>query len=137
VSCEQALDLTQIKSRGEADKALSTSIPADGLRAFVLTNLKLDKPNKRFAWRCNLDVLRSSVADIMDFPLPSSTVPYSGPTLFLGGANSSYISADHMESIHRLFPNASVEHVDNAGHFVHVDQPGLVGQCIASFIAIQ
>ena len=129
------MDLAQVKSRGEADKALSTSIPADGLRAFVLTNLKLDKPAKRFAWRCNLDVLRSSVTDIMDFPLPSSTLPYSGQTLFLGGANSSYIAADHIGTIHRLFPDASVEHVDNAGHFVHVDQPGLVGQRIASFIA--
>jgi esterase len=128
------LDLAQIKSRAEADKALSTSIPADGLRAFVLTNLKLDKPAKQFAWRCNLDILRSSVTDVMDFPLPSSTVPFSGQTLFLGGANSSYIAADHIESIHMLFLDASVEHIDNAGHFVHVDQPLLVGQRIASFI---
>ena len=127
--------MAQIQSRGEADKALSSSIPADGLRAFVLTNLKLDKQAKRFAWRCNLDVLRTSVADIMDFPMSSDTLQYSGPTLFLGGANSSYIAADHMDIIKRLFPKSVVEHIADAGHFVHVDQPELVGQRLASFIA--
>jgi esterase len=103
----------------------------------VLTNLKLDKQTKQFVWRCNLEILRRSVTDIMGFPWSSDTIPYSGPTLFLGGANSSYIAADHTESIQRLFPNASVEHIADAGHFVHVDQPGLVGQRIASFIGPQ
>lgn len=132
--CVQALDLAQIKSRGEADKALSSFIPADGLRAFVLTNLQLDKKAKQFKWRCNLDVLRRSITDIMDFPLPSNMVLYSGPTLFLGGAESSYITDAHIEPIENLFPGALVEHIAGAGHFVHVDQPRLVGERIASFI---
>lgn len=130
--CVQAMDLSQIKSRGDADKALSAAIPADGLRAFVLTNLKLDKKAKRFGWRCNLEVLRASIADIMDFP--SASTPYSGQTLFIGGAESNYIAPAHMEAIQRLFPEALVEHVAGAGHFVHVDQPRLVGERIASFI---
>ena len=134
----ESVDLAGVKSRNEADAALSAAIPADGLRAFVLTNLKLDKgpsgKGRSFAWRCNLGVLRDSVADIMDFPATAETSPYPGPALFIGGAESSYIAAAHMETIRRLFPQSAVHHVAGAGHFVHVDQPGQVGEMVAEFM---
>ena len=134
----QSVDLARVTSRNEADAALSAAVPADGLRAFVLTNLKLDKgpsgKGRSFAWRCNLDVLRDSVADIMGFPATVDTQPYPGMALFIGGAESSYIAAAHMETIQRLFPQSAVHHIAGAGHFVHVDKPGPVGEMVAGFL---
>ena len=68
------------------------------------------------------------------FPATPTTAPYPGPTLFIGGADSNYISAKHTDAIERLFPQASVTHVAGAGHFVHVDQPAAVCELIADFI---
>ena len=130
------LDLASLKSRGQADEALTAAIPADGLRAFVLTNLKMQGKGKerKLEWRCNLPALQANVANIMAFPATPTTAPYPGPTLFIGGADSNYISAKHTDAIERLFPKASVTHVAGAGHFVHVDQPAAVCELIADFI---
>lgn len=58
-----------------------------GVRQFLLTNLV--EVGGRFSWRVNLDTLAQHLDKILTFP--QQLEPYSGPTLFLLGGNSTYV----------------------------------------------
>ncbi|KFV48497.1 Alpha/beta hydrolase domain-containing protein 11, partial [Gavia stellata] len=74
----------------------------------------------RHIWRVNLEAISHHLADIMNFPVFHK--PYPGPTLFLGGSNSPYISSKDYPEIQRLFPKADVQYIEGAGHIVHQDK---------------
>lgn len=65
--------------------------------------------------------LHNNMHKLMDFPQFETT--YEGPTLFVGGSNSKYISEKHLPTIKKLFPASSVIHLEGAGHWVHAEKP--------------
>eukprot|EP00026_Physarum_polycephalum_P013473 Phypoly_transcript_13877.p1 GENE.Phypoly_transcript_13877~~Phypoly_transcript_13877.p1 ORF type:complete len:266 (+),score=37.31 Phypoly_transcript_13877:223-1020(+) len=113
------LDFTKIKTRNQADEALKPAVPDTNVRQFLLTNLLVS--GDTLQWKCNLPVLHNSMQKLMDFPNLGTT--YKGPTLFIGGSNSNYISQKHMPAIQNLFPNSKVIHLEGAGHWVHAEKP--------------
>ncbi len=116
----QSLELSEMNSRSEADKALSQKIGDFGTRQFLLKNLYW-KEKGILALRCNLEVLREKSAEVGEALYPSAT--YEGPCLFINGGNSGYITnADHAE-IRKHFPNATLEGIPGAGHWLHAEQP--------------
>jgi len=54
---------------------------------------------------------------------------YDGPALFVAGGRSDYLRPGHEPAIRQLFPNAEIAVIDNAGHWLHAEQP-------AAFLAI-
>ena len=48
---------------------------------------------------------------------------YEGPALFIAGAESDYLQPASLPGIRALFPSAALERIDDAGHWVHADQP--------------
>ena len=74
----------------------------------------------KFCWRIDLDIFYRNAAQIIGFPDSDECSPYFGPALFIGGADSSYIDPD---SIYALFPGANIITMQNAGHWVHAEQP--------------
>ena len=127
-----ALDLSGIASRADADRALSTAIPDAATRLFLLQNLV--QKDGSFDWRLNLPVLREYHDQILGFPAYGD-VTFDGPSLILSGANSPYVSADYHGDILRYFPNASFQVVQNAGHWLHADQPQAVCDAVARFLS--
>jgi len=68
--------------------------------------------------------------------LPSGVSPYTGPSFFVGGGNSGYITpSKHSPAIHSLLPSAIIHHIPNAGHWVHVDQTDEFVKEIATFLS--
>ena len=126
------LNLGMVTNRSEAEQLLVRRIPDTPTRLFLLQNLVYQEGGLK--WRLNLDAIRDNMAQIMGFPEYSDAV-YSGPALFLRGANSDYISDSGARAITRLFPNAGIETVDHAGHWVHADQPKRVSQAIRLFLS--
>jgi pimeloyl-ACP methyl ester carboxylesterase len=57
---------------------------------------------------------------IVAFPETENLLPYQGETLFLAGGNSEYVKQNDTLP---LFPNALFKEIDNAGHWLHVQQP--------------
>ncbi|XP_074045519.1 sn-1-specific diacylglycerol lipase ABHD11-like [Macrotis lagotis] len=112
-------ELTLSQARKVADKQLCHIIKDINVRQFLLTNLV--RTNGQFVWRVNVEALNQQMDKIMDFPLVQQS--YSGPTLFLSGANSKYIQPSHHPEIKRLFPQAQILSVPGAGHWIHADQP--------------
>jgi pimeloyl-ACP methyl ester carboxylesterase len=105
-------------TRAEADDALAPVVADAGERAFLLSNLLLGaKPR----WRIGLDHIIAGMDDIQDWPIAEGS--YAGPTLFLAGARSRYVRAEHRPAIAALFPAARVVTLKNAGHWLHADDP--------------
>lgn len=132
-----AVDLKSIKNRAQADHALEKAIKnatlsqtntSDGLdsidpriRAFLLHNLTFDKATDQWAWRPNLKVLLDKMDNITSFQI-NENMRYSGPTLFVHGAQSSYVQAKHEPVIRQYFPQASLSEIKHAGHWLHAEQ---------------
>ena len=127
----ETIPLTELNSRKQADELLAAEINDTSLRLFLLTNLM--KVNGDFRWRVNLSALKNNLAAIGEFPQPDAAGPHTGPTLFLGGRDSGYLKQDHLPVIKQYFTNADVDYVDNAGHWLHIDQPETVLDRITTF----
>lgn len=108
------------KSRGDADTFLENYISDWGTRQFLLKNLYWQK-DKTLALRVNLSVLTNQVEAIGE-ALPTQTV-YEGETLFLNGLKSDYITKEDKPLIKAHFPNSEVIGIQNAGHWLHAENP--------------
>jgi pimeloyl-ACP methyl ester carboxylesterase len=63
------------------------------------------------------------MAELLGFPEAEAGLRYSGPTLFIAGARSHYIKAEHHVAITRLFPRAEHAIIPGAGHWVQAERP--------------
>lgn len=125
-----ALDLEQVSTRNDADRALAAAIPNPAIRQFLLKNLA--RTDNGFAWRMPLDTIYREYADIA--AAPASPGPYEGPTLFIRGGNSDYITDDSETAIRERFPNARIETIPDAAHWVHVDAPEAFLELVRGFL---
>ncbi len=133
VQAMQALDLSGISRRGEADRILEPAIPDPGVRSFLLQNLVTGPEG--FRWRLNLATLGASMDAIHGFPKELLTASYNGPTLFLTGANSDYVLPKDHDRIRRLFPKTRFESVSDAGHWLHAENPAGFLSAVEAFLA--
>ena len=133
VRAMRALDLRGMTRRSEIDARLAGAVPDAAERAFLLQNLVAGGGEPR--WRLNLDAIERDFFRICGFPeLPAGAV-YEGPTLFISGARSNYIQPENEPEIRRLFPQAKIERIEGAGHWVHVEQPGAFLQIAGAFLS--
>lgn len=133
IDAMQAMDLTGLKLRSEADRRLSERIKDPGVRAFLLQSLdlKTDPPH----WKLNLDVLRQDMDRLTGWPEGLKPGGFAGRSLFLAGANSDYCASEGVTEIHRYFPQAEVEFIPDTGHWLHAEQPVVVADRIAEFLS--
>ena len=114
------LDFDQILSRRDADEELGKTILNLGVRQFLLKNLYWKEKDK-LRLRLNLDVLRQKMEEIGKNI--GSTSFYEGPTLFLKGDRSNYIVQNDLMHIKKHFPKATIETIENSGHWLHAENP--------------
>ncbi|WP_296418696.1 alpha/beta fold hydrolase [Pseudooctadecabacter sp.] len=112
IAAMRAVDLSGVERRGQAGETLDPEV-----RDFLLQSL--DVKGKR--WTLNLDVLEAEMPKIIGFPDVRGA--YDGPTLFLSGADSDYVTAAHRPEIKRLFPDAKFAKLPGAGHWLHAQKP--------------
>ena len=53
----------------------------------------------------------------------SSSDSYEGATLFLRGDKSEYVAVADLPLIKRHFPKAELDTIENAGHWLHAENP--------------
>lgn len=126
----EAIDLSDLSSRSEADRRLADHVDVAGVRAFLLQSLDLKATPPR--WRLNLSVLRDEMDRITGWPDDVSG-QFDRPALFLAGATSDYILPQHRTAIKALFPAARFAKIPDAGHWLHADQPRAFEAVIRSF----
>ncbi|MEM9437899.1 MAG: alpha/beta fold hydrolase [Pseudomonadota bacterium] len=127
IDAMESLDLGAIDTRAEADAALATSVDEAGVRAFLLQSLDV----RAKAWRLNLPVLRAEMDKIIGFPEVSGS--FAGPTLFLAGAASDYVTHEARPRAKALFPAARFAKIPGAGHWLHAEKPREFEAAIRAF----
>jgi pimeloyl-ACP methyl ester carboxylesterase len=116
----KSVKMATINSRTEADTALQKQLSNAGIRQFLLKNLYWTK-EKNLAFRFNLPVLSQKMEEVGENI--KSTDNYAGPTLFLRGSKSDYVTENDMDDIKKHFPNATIDTISNAGHWLHAENP--------------
>nr|XP_014427359.1 protein ABHD11 isoform X2 [Pelodiscus sinensis] len=119
-------------ARRLAEDQLSPVVQVSAVRQFLLTNLV--ESEGRYTWRVNLEAISHHLAKIMGFPVFHA--PYPGPTLFLAGSDSPYISSEDYPEIERLFPEAEIQYIPGAGHWVHADKSQEFITAICNFLLV-
>jgi len=125
-----SLQLSELKSRGEADLLLSKYVSVIGTRQFLLKNLA--RTANGFTWKINLQVIKDNI-EIVGHSLPEGTC-FDKPTLFINGRNSNYIKEGDAPLIYQHFPSAELMTIDNAGHWVHAEQPVEFLRLVKNFV---
>lgn len=127
-----SVDLANLKSRKEADEQMAKVIANSGVRQFILKNLDRNKDNG-FSWKLNVDAIEHAIENIGEGL--EEPVSFEGKALFIAGGHSDYIQQDDHEMIKTYFPNAIIETVQNAGHWVHAEQPQALNNLVTKFLS--
>ncbi len=115
----KALDFSSLKSRGEADKVLSEYIEEVGVRQFLMKSMYWQEKGK-LGLRFNLDAIEKNIELIGEATLDAQ---YFGETIFIRGSNSNYVTDNDYEDIKLAFPQAELETIEGAGHWLHAENP--------------
>lgn len=114
------LDLPAAGSRTGLDAALAPAVTDAVLRRFLLKSVERNADGG-FRWRLNLEAIDRHHEELCGFPEHERA--FTGPALFLRGGRSDYVTAGDEFLIRRLFPNARIATIQDAGHWVHAERP--------------
>lgn len=127
----KAINLLGIKGRTEADAILQAYEPILPVRQFLLKNLYRNEHGV-FDWRINIPIIERELHGIGEELTNPSIV--TDPTLFIRGSESPYILDEDIPNIKRIFPNARIETIDGAGHWVQAQKPDEFVELLIGFI---
>jgi len=118
--------LLLVKNRGDMGVFLEMPL---SYRQFLLQNLVLK--DGAYCWRIDLDIFYRMAPNIIPFPDVAQLEPFVGKTLFLAGEDSGYVKVDDVNTV---FPEATLNVIPNAGHWLHVQQPGVFVERVEEFL---
>ncbi|KAJ5132972.1 hypothetical protein N7448_007130 [Penicillium atrosanguineum] len=129
----QHVERAKVSKQSDANKILEEYEESIGIRQFLLTNLIRSEDNT-LKFRVPLSVLGASLDNMADFPFSESGgFQYSGPTLFVRGTKSRYVSDGTIPAIKKFFPNAQIADVE-AGHWLISENPEAFRQAVVKFL---
>lgn len=115
----QAIPITEITSRNEADDALARFVDEADVRQFLLKNLQR-KPEGGFKWKLNLAAIADNIHKIgLDLQFEGK---FEKQTLFVRGARSNYVKDEDFDRIREVFPAAEMVTLDT-GHWLPAEKP--------------
>lgn len=115
-----AVDFSKTSDRGEIEEMMKPYIPESSTRQFLMKSI-YRKSQDELAFRFNLEVFnkdQDAIGDALD-----AEAHFEKPVLFLKGENSNYIRETDTSEIRHHFPNATIEIVSNASHWLHAENP--------------
>lgn len=129
------LDLTDVRTREDADRVLAAQVPERTIRSFLLQNLHRDGDGWR--WAANLEHIVRDGATLAAWPEEAlrGTAPYDGPVLWLGGERSGYVRDEFAPAMRRWFPRYRKVVINDAGHWLHSEQPEVFVSVLRRFLA--
>lgn len=116
-------------SRSEVMTLLAQHIDEEGVRQFL--GKSLVNQDSVMTWRFNVPAIKANYWNILGWePIASN----STPTLFIKGADSNYLMAEHQPAIQQQFSRAKAHVIANTGHWLHAEKPAEVLRAIRKFI---
>jgi esterase len=130
----QAIDLTQVHKRKDADSQLAKYVTDASVRPFLLRNIALNEQRK-FQFKCNLNNIEQGYQQIMQSISAQKDEQFNGETLFIKGGNSDYILPEHQSAISQLFPKAKAKIIQGAGHWLHAEKTVAFNKIVDAFLS--
>ncbi len=121
-----------VATRKEAEEIFTDYEPERQVRAFILKNLIKDADGS-MKWKCNVESIVRSYPNICSWE-PVTGV-YEGPCTAIYGTRSEYRQEEGLKCFFSHFPNAEERPIEQAGHWVHADQPTAFLQSINLLLA--
>ncbi len=141
IAAMQRMPLSQLGSRAAADEWFATVEPDEGVRAFLLQNLRREHDHWR--WQANVEAFAADAAlgtgsRIANWPATAvaDCPAYPGPVVWLRGEQSSYIDDADVEVMRTYFPTMRPVTVKGAGHWVHTDAPEVVVETLRRLLEV-
>ncbi len=131
-----ALNFDGIEDRHQLEQLMVNKIRSSKIRQFILKNVKRQRDNT-FNWVLNIKALYNNLEHIMNGFSEDTNIgdEITGlPVLFVRGGDSKYINQDDIDKIFSIFPYAEIETIDNAGHWLHAEQPDELLKIIDEFL---
>lgn len=116
----------QFKNRKAISEVLKAQIPTNSLRQFLLKNIRR-KSTGTLTWKLNISTLRQALPEIISdvnakwFDERKPITHY--PVTFIRGMKSRYILDTDIQPIHTIYPEARIIDIEEAGHWLHAEQP--------------
>ena len=115
------LDLNLVRNRNHADELLSNEIEPKFLRSFLLQNIKLG--DIKYKWTINLTAIKKGMNDLRSFPKIHKNKNVDTRSLCIYGQKSDYVNKNHYQIFKNFFSNVLFHEIQNAGHFLHIENP--------------
>jgi esterase len=126
-----AVDLKSVESRQEVEAILEQKIKDFGVRQFLMKGLTRNE-NNGFTWKFNLKALWNHYNEILKTFDTRQT--FEKPALFIKGGKSRYVTDEYIPVINRCFPKNSIFTIEDAGHWLHAEQPEIFTKATLDFL---
>ncbi|CEJ56658.1 Putative Alpha/beta fold family hydrolase [Penicillium brasilianum] len=130
----QRVEEARVSKQSDANKILEEYEESLPIRQFLLTNLVRSEEDNTLKFRVPLSTIGDSLDNMADFPFSEADgKQYKGPTLFVRGTKSRYVTDETIPAIKKFFPNAQIADVD-AGHWLISENPEAFRQAVLKFL---
>jgi pimeloyl-ACP methyl ester carboxylesterase len=126
------MDVSHSESRQAIDKEMKEILPDSFIRQFLQMNL--EKTETGYRWKLNVNTLKSA-RDALVLNL-TDTMIFAKQAFFILGENSEYVRQPQDQVLMRKhFPNARIEIIKDAGHFLYYTHSNEFLQLVFDFIS--
>jgi pimeloyl-ACP methyl ester carboxylesterase len=137
VNAMLSVDFAKFTGRVDIERELAKTITDAHVRQFIMKSVQRN-PDNSFSWKLNIDALSKTLPEIMGTihleKVLGEKVIDGFPVLFLKGERSGYITPEQQSLIQTYFPDAEIEVIAGAGHWVHADKPELFMSALNQFL---
>jgi len=117
----RSADVMAAASRAEVQRRLEATAPDPEVVPFLMQNLIAR--NDHFDWRLNLLGIGLAMPQLSAFPSALLGLRFDGPVTVIAGRDSDYVVDHDGAAFEPMFTRVAVQVIENAGHWVHADQP--------------
>ncbi|QCE33114.1 alpha/beta fold hydrolase [Acetobacteraceae bacterium] len=131
------LEFPALKTRRMAADFLLENVPEvtdPAIAAWLTQNLA---PGEYPYWETNIAQIALDFDNVANWPKEKNLSPYTKSSLFLRGEKSDYIPTKSEAEIFRLFPKSEIKTIENAGHWLHAEQPQAFLHLVKNFLETQ
>lgn len=131
ISALESIDFTIQNDRKLVQEKISAQITNPGVIQFLMKGLTWITKDQ-LGWKFNLKVLSAQIENIGE--KLTGHAYFTNPTLFVRGENSDYITEDDIDLIEEAFPMAQYATIENAGHWLHAENPNQFFDEVITFL---
>ncbi|MBI9032948.1 MAG: alpha/beta fold hydrolase [Bacteroidales bacterium] len=132
IEAMRSIDFSEFSNRKQIEEVLKEKISNERIRLFVLKNLhRIDRST--FTWRLNVNAIYENIDNVFE-GIEYENTTFNKETLFVRAGKSNYIIDDDYSRIFQHFPEAKIQTIEKASHWVHADTPEELCELLNTFL---